>query len=142
MNGRLLLGAAFTALLYGAYNFSIKLASGSIHQILGAVILQVVAAVVGGTILVVLRFTFQPLEATPKGILWAIIAGAAVGLAEISSFYVFSKGLSATTGIPLIIGGSVVAGFVLGWIFLKEPVSIFQIGGVLLIVLGITLVSK
>ncbi len=137
-----LLGTALTAGLYGLYNFSIKLASGGIHQILGAVILQVVAAAVGGTILTMLRFTGQPLEATPKGILWAIVAGAAVGLAEISSFYVFSRGLSATIGIPLIIGGSVVAGFVLGWIFLKEPVSILQIGGVLLVVLGITLVSK
>lgn len=142
MNGRLLLGAAFTALLYGAYNFSIKLASGSIHQILGAVILQVVAAAIGGSILLMLKIANQPLEATPKGVLWATIAGVAVGLAEISSFYVFSKGLSATVGTPLIIGGSVVAGFALGWIILKEPVSIIQIGGLLLIVLGITLVSK
>ena len=139
---RLLFGATFTALLYGLYNFSIKVASSGIHQIAGAVILQVVAAAVGGTILIVLRLSGQPLEATPKGILWAVIAGVAVGLAEISSFYVFSRGLSATIGIPLIIGGSVVAGYVLGWIFLKEPVSILQIGGLLLIVLGITLVSK
>ncbi len=40
--------AILTAFFYGVYNFFIKVASGSIHQIVGAVILQVVAALVGG----------------------------------------------------------------------------------------------
>ncbi len=40
--------AVLTAFFYGVYNFFIKIASGSIHQIVGAVILQVVAALVGG----------------------------------------------------------------------------------------------
>ena len=40
--------AITSAFLYGAYNFFIKLASGHINQIVGAVILQVVTALVGG----------------------------------------------------------------------------------------------
>ncbi len=128
--------------LYGSYNFFIKMASGGIHQILGAVILQVVAAIVGGAILIMLRLNGQTFTATTSSVLWAVIAGIAVGLAEIASFYVFSRGLNSTIGIPLIIGGTVIVGFLLGWIFLKEPISLTQIGGLGLLLAGIWLVSK
>ncbi|KAA3636263.1 MAG: hypothetical protein DWQ02_08525, partial [Bacteroidetes bacterium] len=109
-----LLLAILTAVFFGAYNIFIKLSSGHINQIVGAVILQVVAAVLGGAILLILKWTDSPLPFSQKGILYAILAGVFVGLAEITSFYVFSRGVSASTGIPVIIGGSVVVGAVLG----------------------------
>lgn len=40
--------AITSSIFFGAYNFFIKIASGHINQIVGAVILQIVAAVVGG----------------------------------------------------------------------------------------------
>jgi len=40
--------ALVTAVFYGAYNVFIKISSGHINQIVGAVILQIVAALLGG----------------------------------------------------------------------------------------------
>lgn len=133
--------AIMTAVFFGAYNVFIKLASGHINQIVGAVILQVVAALLGGLILLILKTTHQPLEISPKGIQMAILAGVFVGLAEIASFYVFSKGVSASVGIPIIIGGSVLVGAILGLTFLKESLGPLQYFAIALIVTGVVLLS-
>lgn len=133
--------AVLTAFFFGAYNIFIKLSSGHINQIVGAVILQVVAALLGGAILLVIKFTDSPMQVSQKGILYAILAGVFVGLAEITSFYVFSKGVPASLGIPVIIGGSVVVGALLGVIFLKENLDWRQLMGVVLVVTGVILLS-
>ncbi len=134
--------AILTAVFFGAYNIFIKLSSGHINQIVGAVILQVVAAVLGGIILLVLKFTDSSMQVSQKGIWFAIFAGVFVGLAEITSFYVFSKGVPASAGIPVIIGGSVVVGAVLGILFLKEALNWTQWLGVIMVVSGIILISR
>lgn len=131
-----------TAFFYGIYNFFIKVSSGHINQIVGAVILQVVAAVLGGLILVYLKMTNATLDITNKGVQFAILAGIFVGLAEIASFYAFSKGVSASVGIPIMIGGSVVIGALLGVLFLKESLTLVQCFAIALIVGGIVLFIK
>ncbi len=70
--------AILTAFLYGAYNFFIKVSSSHINQIVGAVILQVVAALVGSVILIILKLTNAPLEISSKGVGYAIVAGVMV----------------------------------------------------------------
>ena len=67
--------AILTALFYGLYNFFIKLSSGSINQIVGAVILQIVAALLGGAVLVYLKVTNNTFVVTGKGISYAVLAG-------------------------------------------------------------------
>ncbi len=133
--------AVMTAVFYGVYNFFIKVSSGHINQIVGAVILQIVAALLGGVILFIMKMTNSPLEISPKGIWFAIQAGIFVGLAEITSFFVFSKGVYASIGIPIVIGGSVLVGAVLGLIFLKETINPANILGILFIVGGIILLT-
>ncbi len=128
-----------TAIFYGLYNFFIKVASGSIHQIVGAVILQIVAAALGIIILLYLKFTNIPLDISPKGVQFAVLAGIFVGLAEIFSFYAFSKGISASLGIPIIVGGSVVVGAFLGLTFLKESLGLIQYLAIAMIVAGIAI---
>lgn len=128
-----------TAFFYGIYNFFIKIASGHINQIVGAVILQIVAAVLGSLILVYLKITGAPLEMSSKGIQFAVLAGIFVGLAEIASFYAFSKGVSASVGIPIMIGGSVVVGALLGITFLRESLTLIQYLAIAMIVAGIVL---
>ena len=58
-----------------------------------------------------------------EGIQWAICAGVAVGVAEIVSFFVSSLGVQAMRSIPIIIGGSVMFGTVLGAVALHETLS-------------------
>lgn len=131
-----------TAFFYGIYNFFIKVSSGHINQIVGAVILQVVAALLGSVILLYLKLTGAPLEVSAKGIQFAVLAGVFVGLAEIASFYAFSKGVSASTGIPIMIGGSVIVGALLGIVFLKESLTLVQYFAIAMVVAGIVLFIK
>lgn len=130
-----------TAVFYGVYNVFIKISSGHINQIVGAVILQIVAALLGGIILLIMKMTNSPLEISQKGVWFAVLAGIFVGLAEITSFFVFSKGVSASVGIPIIIGGSVLVGAVLGLTFLKETLTPIHILAILLIVGGVVLLT-
>lgn len=133
-----------TAIFYGAYNFFIKVSSGHINQIVGAVILQVVAALLGGAVLLTMKTINKPLDlgASQKGILFAVLAGISVGLAEIASFYVFSKGAPASIGIPIIVGGSVIVGTIFGLIFLKENLALIHYLAIVLIIIGIAILSS
>jgi transporter family protein len=130
-----------TAVFFGLYNFFIKVSAGHIHEVLGAVILQMVAFLLGGAVLLFLKWRGTPLEVTSKGVGFAILAGLAVGLAEITSFYAFSKGISASVGIPVIVGGTIIVGVLLGIFFLKESLTLLQSLGVLLVLGGIGLVT-
>lgn len=141
MNNWLLL-AVLTATFYGGYNFFIKLASGCIDQIAGAVILQVAAAGLGGVLLLWLNIGGRPITITRDGVGYAILAGLIVGLAEITSFYVFSKGVPTNIGVPMIIGGSVVVAALLGALFLGERLDFVHTVGMLLVIGGIVLLAK
>lgn len=134
--------AVLTAVLYGAYNFFIKLSSGHINQIVGAMILQIVAALVGASILLYLKLTHATFAISSKGVTYAVIAGVMVGLAEIASFFLFSKGIPASTGIPIIIGGSVIVGAALGLLFLKESFGLLQFFALILIVVGVVILTS
>ena len=136
-----IISAMSCAFSYACYNLSIKKASSSIDHLLGGVLLQIVASTLG-----IILFTFRNLVLKGSssmiptqriGVIWSIIAGIAVGLAEITSFYVNSKGVPATQSIPIIIGGSVLCSTVLGRIWLKELISVKGWIGIVFITLGI-----
>jgi len=95
--------ALVCALCYALYNIFIKKGSASIHPVLGGVILQLVAAVLGAVLLSVLCVKeggVEDLNYDGAGIQWAIAAGLAVGSAEILSFIVSGMGVQATQSIP------------------------------------------
>jgi len=133
--------ALLTALCYGLYNVFIKLSAGRIHVIAGALILQAAAMLLGAGAIIFLRFTKTPLPFSAKGIGFAVLAGVFVGLAEILSFFVFSRGVPASAGIPVIVGGTVVAGAALGFAFLGESLSPRDILAVAMIAAGIVLLG-
>lgn len=76
-----------------------------------------------------------------QGLMWAILAGMAVGAAEMISFFVSSLGVQAMQSIPIIVGGSVLMGTLLGWLWLGEQLTIIGWSGVCLISMGIALVG-
>ena len=131
-----------TAVFFGVYSFFIKVSSGHINQIAGAFILQAVAALVGGISLLFLKFTNSPIEISNKGVFYAILAGLFIGLAEIATFFVFSKGVTLSLGLPIIVAGSVVFGSLLGILFLKEVLTPIHLLAMLLVVIGIALLVK
>jgi transporter family protein len=132
------------AMAYALYNIFIKKGSYHINPVLGGVILQLVAALLGTCLLsaLILREgADEVLIYNAEGIQWAVLAGISVGLAEIISFFVSSLGVQAMQSIPIIIGGSVMFGTVLGAVALHEELSSRGWIGVLLISIGISLVG-
>lgn len=130
-----------TAIFYGAYNVFIKISSGHINQVVGAVILQIVAALLGSCVLLYLKFSHHQLQISSKGIWYAIFAGVAVGLAEISSFYAFSNGVPVSVGLPIITGGSILFGALVGFLVLKENFTLLHLLAMVLIVVGVVIIS-
>lgn len=129
------------AFSFGLYNFFIKVASGSINQVAGAVILQVVAALCGLVLLIYIKLKNQEIEITSKGVLFSCLAGFFVGMAEILTFFVFGKGTPASVATPVIIGGSVAVAAILGILILKEQLTLVQGLGTVLIIGGVVLLS-
>jgi uncharacterized membrane protein len=98
--------ALLCALGYALYNIFVKKGSASIHPVLGGVILQLVAAILGCVLLgfIMMQQNYQMggeevemesngLYYDAAGIRWAICAGLAVGSAEMLSFFVSSLGV-------------------------------------------------
>ncbi|MDO7886299.1 hypothetical protein [Hymenobacter cheonanensis] len=131
--------ALLTALCLAGYNFFIKLAAAHLPPAVGAVVLQLVAAGLGAAWLLRLRLLGQPLSISGKGL---GLAGLSVGLAEILTFVVFKRGVPASVGTPVIVGGSVLLAALLGLVVLREGLSLAQAGGLGLIVAGIGLLAR
>lgn len=108
------------------------------------VILQFVAALLGTLLLTSLTLTADKsfeLHYDRNGLLWSVAAGLAVGLAEMLSFCVSGLGVPASQSIPIIIGGSVMFGAVLGMIALGERLMLQGWWGITLLVIGVVSVA-
>lgn len=109
------------------------------------VILQFVAALLGTCLLAFLMHSGvgdgKMMNYDKDGIRWSTMAGLAVGLAEMLSFCVSGLGVPATQSIPIIIGGSVMFGAVLGMILLGEELLFHGWTGIALLVAGIVFVA-
>jgi transporter family protein len=136
--------AACAAFGMALYNLFIKAAAGQIHEMVGAVVLQVVAALVGAGLLLILyvRGALPPTLLTARGLTLAALAGVSIGVAEILTFAVYGKGAPASVGTPLIVGGSVLLTAVLGVLLLREALAWPQALGLLLVVGGIALLAR
>lgn len=129
------------ALMFGLYNVFIKMSSDHIQPVLGAVVLQFVAAFIGSGLLYYLYRTGETLHVTARGVWLAVAAGAAIGLVEILTFMIFSRGVPVAVGNPLIIGGSLIVTTTIGLIALREILSPLQILAVVLIIAGVGLLA-
>ncbi len=108
------------------------------------VILQLVAALLGVVLLASLMLSADKsfkLHYDRNGLLWSVSAGIAVGLAEMLSSCVSGLGVPAMQSIPVIIGGSVMFGAVLGVVLLGEKLMHHGWSGVLILVVGIVCIA-
>lgn len=129
------------ALLFGLYNVFIKLSSDHIQPVLGAVVLQFVAAFLGSGLLYYLYRTGTTLHVTARGVWLAVAAGVAIGLVEILTFMVFARGVPVAVGNPLIIGGSLIVTTGIGLVALREVLNPVQMLAIGLIIAGVGLLA-
>lgn len=133
---------ALAALMFGLYNVFIKLSADHINAVLGAVVLQFVAAFVGlGLLLYMQAGGSGALQISSRGVLLAIMAGVAIGLVEILTFVIYGRGIPVAVGNPLIIGGSLLVTTGVGIFLLRELVSPLQIAAIAMIGLGISVLA-
>lgn len=133
--------AMLAGTLFACYQLAVKLSATHIQEMLGAVILQAVAVVVG----VLLFFTFRHSETgivyTEEGIKFAVIAGIFVSLAEIAAFYALAQDISPSVGITLIVGINILVGLGLDYFWFKSALSVSQLLGIALVLIGVILIS-
>ncbi len=134
--------ALLTAAAFGLYNVFMKLGADRIDAVLGAVVLQVVAAALGSGYALWLRTTDHSFAFSREGLGYAAAAGVCVGLAEIGTFVVFARGAPVALATPIILGGSVTLAALVGATILREPLRPTQIAGIVLVICGVALVSS
>lgn len=133
---------ALAAVMFGLYNVFIKLSSDHIQAILGAVVLQFVAAFLGLGLLAYFKYTDQiELHVSSRGVTLAVLAGVAIGLVEILTFIIFSRGVDVAVGNPVIVGGSLIVTTGVGWLFLRETLNPWQVAAVFSIIGGVAVLA-
>jgi len=136
----LLLGLA--AVMFGLYNLFIKLSADHIQAVLGAVILQFVAAFLGLGLLVYFKYVDNlTLHVSPRGVTLAVLAGAAIGVVEILTFIIYGRGVAVAVGNPLIVGGSLIVTTGVGWLFLREVLNPWQVAALFSIIAGVAILA-
>lgn len=133
---------AVAAVMFGLYNVFIKLSADHINAVLGAVVLQFVAAFVGlGLLLYMQVGASGTLQVSMRGLGLAVFAGVAIGLVEILTFVIYGRGVAVAVGNPLIIGGSLLVTTSVGIFLLRELISPLQIAAILAIALGVVVLA-
>lgn len=129
---------------YGMYLFLISLsAKTGIPPSIGAMTLQVTAAV-GGIVIVIVLLSSNKLsiqQVPLNGLFLAILAGVAVQFAELFSFMAYERGLNLTVGSLIIVGLQVLVPVILGVMIYKESLHPIQLVAFGLIAIGVGLLS-
>ena len=76
-----------------------------------------------------------------RGVTLAVLAGAAIGIVEILTFVIYSRGVDVAVGNPLIVGGSLIVTTGIGWLFLREVLNPWQVAAVFSIVAGVVVLA-
>ena len=137
--------------LYAGYNLLIKISSNHVPEvatstILATICLQVAALVASLVFMGMLLIRGgQVLSLSLSAYLWAAGAGLCIGLAEIGYFYLFrgvggTAPIAANVAIPAIVTGTVVITILLSAMVLKETLAPIQIGGTVVVIVGIAMI--
>lgn len=133
---------ALAALMFGLYNIFIKLSADHVQAVLGAVILQFVAAFLGLGLLAWMKLGGAvAIHADPRGVMLAVLAGVAIGLVEVLTFVIYGRGVDVAVGNPLIIGGSLVVTTGVGVLLLREALNPVQLLAIALVAAGLGLLA-
>jgi len=139
MKGMLL--AILAGTLFACYQLAVKLSADHIQELLGAVVLQAVAVILGALIFLTFRDGNEPLIYTSAGLKFAIIAGIFVSLAEIIAFYAFAQDIAPSVGITLVVGVNILVGLGLDYFWFKSDLGFSQLLGIVLVLVGVILIS-
>jgi len=131
-----------TAFLFGTHNIFVKLAAGKLSDSLAAYILEFSAAM----LILIYIFLGRNLKsdlatASTAGIFYAILGGLFIAVGSIFYFYVFRNEATLSIAGPIIFAGATLVMITAGIVIFKEKLDLMTIGGMLLTLAGIALLS-
>ena len=76
-----------------------------------------------------------------SGVIYSVLAGIAVGVFSIVLIRIYGRGGQLSFVFPMIYGGAIALTAIIGWLVLRDDVSVLRVAAVCLIVAGIGLLA-
>lgn len=134
-----LIYALVTIIGYAGMDFFIKKASGKIDDFLSTIIINFFALVPALVIYTWLKINNQSILISKEGTVFSIVAGLFIGVGTITLIRMFALGSNLSIGSPVVRIGTVVLTTLLGVLLLNESFATKQLVGIILSILGISL---
>ncbi len=136
-----LLFALLAGVAAATYTVFVKLASTSIHPVMGAIVVTLSALVVNVGMVLVLRARGQEILVTLEGAALLVVAGIAAAAIDVFSLLAYGRGLKVSSSL-VITGAYTALVLLVGILALKEPLSWTKLLALLLIATGIVLLQR
>lgn len=131
--------AIVAAVAFGLWTVFHNQAANHIDNLFGAILVSLTAVILGA-ILIVPRLQTTTLFTNPKGILFAVLAGACALAIDFFALKTYGSGLQVSIGGPIIIGGSIAVAVFIGFL-LGDSVTLVKVLGLTFIIAGSALLA-
>ncbi len=129
--------ALATIASYAGLDFFIKRMAGKINDYLGIIILSLVAVLPSLITILILRFPDKKPLVTPNGLLYAALAGIALGIGTLSFLKLFDTGVELSLASPFVRIGIMVVTTTLGIYILRETITVKELIGMGFALIGL-----
>lgn len=133
--------ALIAGTMNGLGDFFSKLTAGKISPYLAGILLSLFSAITVAVYLVFVKGLSGNTFITKQGFVYAALGGVAIGVGVIFFFLLMNRAAISTVQ-PIVKSAVVLAAVILGIIVLREKVSVMQIIGMLLSIVGIYFLTK
>lgn len=127
-----------STIFFGIALIFVKLSTVKIYPLLGNLIFLSSAFIVQLGAIIYVKLKGIDLTYTSEGIILSLIGGIFIGLYTIFLFLTFSQ-FDITKASPIIYIGAISIAVIIGAIFLKEPLTLYNILGLVLAFVGLFL---
>jgi transporter family protein len=125
--------------LFGIFNAQ---AGGRIDAAVSSAIFNGLAALIALAVVVGQRLgDDSPVVLRASGVVYSVLAGIAVGAFSIVLIRIYGRGGQLSFVFPTIYGGAIALAAIIGWLVLRDEVSVLRVAAVCLIVAGTGLLA-
>jgi transporter family protein len=125
--------------LFGIFNAQ---AGGRIDAAVSSAIFNGLAALIALAVVVGQRLSDEsPVVLRASGVVYSVLAGIAVGAFSIVLIRIYGRGGQLSFVFPTIYGGAIALAAIIGWLVLRDEVSVLRVAAVCLIVAGTGLLA-
>jgi drug/metabolite transporter (DMT)-like permease len=138
--GDMALIVVFASLLYAVFGLLVSQASKRSDAYLENAIFNGLGALIPLAVYLVLKLRHTQVHTSKQGIMYSLLAGVAIAAFSVILAKLFARGGNVAYVLPVIYGGVVVFGSLMGWAFLKEQISPLQLAGIIVTTCGVGMI--